>query len=101
MTTTRRLLHVTVLQLVLFITILLSSHAAADTTTTTSTADLYKLLGVPKTATTQEIKQAYRRKALDTHPDKNKNIPADQAAAAFHAVVQAFEVLSDPTSRQR
>lgn len=63
--------------------------------------DLYKLLGVARSATTQEIKKAYRRKALDTHPDKNKDVPAEEAAAAFHKVVQAFEILSDASSRKR
>lgn len=63
--------------------------------------DLYKILGIARTATTKEIKSAYRRKALDTHPDKNKDIPAEEAAAAFHKVVHAFEILSDKDSRQR
>jgi hypothetical protein len=62
--------------------------------------DLYKVLGVAKTATIKEIKTAYRRKALNTHPDKNKNVPPEQAAAAFHKVVHAFEVLSDAKSRR-
>ena len=63
---------------------------------TSTCADLYELLGVTKDATTAEIKRAYRRKALDTHPDKNPN----QSAEAFRKVVDAFEVLSDPTARK-
>jgi curved DNA-binding protein CbpA len=62
--------------------------------------DLYQLLGVSKLATTSEIKKAYRRKALDTHPDKNTAIPADEAAESFRRVVHAFEILSDDQSRR-
>ncbi len=62
--------------------------------------DLYKILGVDRSATTQQIKKAYRKKALDTHPDKNKDVPAEEAAAAFQKVVHAFEILSDVSSRK-
>jgi len=62
--------------------------------------NLYEILGVDKAATSKEIKSAYRRKARDTHPDKNKAIPAEKAAAAFREVVQAFEILSDPDRRE-
>ena len=63
--------------------------------------DLYKLLGVSRQATIKEIKQAYRRKALDTHPDKNMDIPPEEANEAFRQVVRAFEVLSDADARRR
>ena len=63
--------------------------------------DLYKLLGVSRSASAKEIKQAYRRKALDTHPDKNKDVPAEEAAEAFRKVVHAFEILSDKKSRDQ
>lgn len=62
--------------------------------------DLYKILGVSKTATEKEIKKAYRKKALDTHPDKNKDADQEKAAEEFRKVVHAFEVLSDKKSRQ-
>lgn len=62
---------------------------------------LYEILGVSRTATTKEIKKAYRKKALDTHPDKNKGIPPEEAAKDFHSVVHAFEILSDDDSRRR
>lgn len=62
--------------------------------------DLYQLLGVTRSASTKEIKKAYRKKALDTHPDKNKSVPPQQAAETFRKVVEAFEVLSDASSRK-
>lgn len=62
--------------------------------------DLYKILGVSRTASIKEIKQAYRKKALDTHPDKNRG-REEEAAKEFQKVVHAFEILSDATSRNR
>ena len=64
-------------------------------------ADLYQLLGVSENASTKEIKSAYRRKAQLTHPDKNKDVSAEEAAEAFRQVVHAFEILSDDNSRRR
>lgn len=61
-------------------------------------ADFYATLGVSKNATQEEIKKAYRKKALQYHPDKNPN---DQAAMAkFKEVSEAYEVLSDENKRR-
>ncbi len=64
-----------------------------------SKRDYYEVLGVSKTATADEIKKAYRQKAIEFHPDKN---PDDKAAEAkFKEAAEAYEVLSDNQKRQR
>jgi len=61
--------------------------------------DYYKILGVTKNATTDEIKKAYRRLAQKYHPDKN---PGDKAAEnKFKEANEANEVLSDPDKRKK
>jgi len=59
--------------------------------------DYYKVLGVEKTATAKEIKQAFRRLARQHHPDVNPNDP--QAEERFKEINEAYEVLSDPEKR--
>ena len=54
--------------------------------------DYYKILGVDKDATETEIKKAYRKKAIQHHPDKTGNTDD----AAFKEIVEAYETLSDP-----
>ncbi|KAH7412480.1 hypothetical protein BKA64DRAFT_329690 [Cadophora sp. MPI-SDFR-AT-0126] len=58
----------------------------------------YEVLGVDRHATEDEIKKAYRRKALELHPDRNYG-DVDNATAKFAEVQSAHEVLSDPQER--
>lgn len=63
-----------------------------------STDDYYSLLGVSARASTHEIKEAYRRKALEHHPDRNRDNPA--AVEAMKRVNEAYAVLSNPSKRR-
>jgi curved DNA-binding protein len=61
--------------------------------------DYYKILGVSKNASTDEIKKAYRKLAIKYHPDKNKG---DKSAEdRFKEINEANEVLSDPEKRKK
>ena len=61
--------------------------------------DYYEVLGISKNATAAEIKKAYRKKALQYHPDKN---PGDSSAEEkFKKSAEAYEILSDPDKKAR
>src|SRR2546429_678709 len=60
--------------------------------------DYYKTLGVPKNASTVDIKKAYRKLARQYHPDVNKKPEAEKR---FKEINEAHEVLSDPEKRKR
>lgn len=58
--------------------------------------DYYFILGVPNNAPLADIKKAFRVKAAEFHPDRNSS---ELAPIKFHAVREAYEVLSDPEQR--
>jgi DnaJ-class molecular chaperone len=60
-------------------------------------ADYYQILGVSKNASDQDIKIAYRKQALQWHPDRNKS---SGATDKFKEINKAYEVLSDPKKKQ-
>ncbi len=63
------------------------------------TDDPYKVLGVPRTATQNEIRKAYRKRAKDLHPDLN---PGDQQVETqFKELSAAYRLLNDPEQRAR
>ncbi|WP_319229379.1 molecular chaperone DnaJ [Draconibacterium orientale] len=61
--------------------------------------DYYEVLGVGKSASAEEIKKAYRKKAIQYHPDKNPD--NKEAEEKFKEAAEAYEVLSNPEKKQR
>src|SRR3954469_11101011 len=60
-------------------------------------ADFYSVLGVPRTASDDEIKKAYRKLAMVNHPDKNNG--SKEAEERFKGITEAYDVLRDPQKR--
>ena len=61
--------------------------------------DYYEILGVAKTASADEIKKAYRKLAMQFHPDRNPD--NKEAENKFKEAAEAYEVLSDVEKRKR
>lgn len=61
--------------------------------------EYYKDLGIERGATASEVKKAYRKLAIQWHPDKNPN-KKKEAEDIFHRISEAYDVLSDPIKRQ-
>ncbi|RVE69618.1 hypothetical protein OJAV_G00079750 [Oryzias javanicus] len=59
--------------------------------------DYYKVLGIAKDVSEDEIKKAYRKQALRFHPDKNKSPGAEDK---FKEIAEAYDVLSDAKKRR-
>ncbi len=61
--------------------------------------DYYDVLGVPKNATEDDIKKAYRKLAMKHHPDRNQGDAASKSEERFKEAKEAYEMLSDPHKR--
>ena len=61
--------------------------------------DYYEVLGVPKNASDEEIKKAYRKHAMKHHPDRNQGDSSKVAEEKFKESKEAYEMLSDPQKR--
>ena len=85
---------------IMFLILLPFGPAAGGVARRTLDDNPYSLLGLSRSADSAEIKSAYRRKARDTHPDKNVGADPEVAAEEFRRVVDAYELLSDEGRRK-
>ena len=60
--------------------------------------DYYEVLGVPRNASEEEIRRAFRKLAFQHHPDRNKETGAEDK---FKEINEAYQVLSDPEKRKK
>src|SRR5215208_108958 len=61
-------------------------------------SDFYSTLGVPRDASEDDLKKAYRKLAMQYHPDRNNG--SKEAEERFKAITEAYDVLRDPQKRQ-
>jgi len=66
----------------------------------TPSKDYYDILGVDKSASETQVKSAYRKKALEWHPDRHKGADKEEAEKKFKEINEAYQVLSDSQKRQ-
>lgn len=63
--------------------------------------DLYSILGVPRTASADEIKSAFRKQAKELHPDRHQGEAKKEMEEKFKELASAYQILSDPQQRQK
>ncbi|EGC32401.1 hypothetical protein DICPUDRAFT_89239 [Dictyostelium purpureum] len=63
--------------------------------------DYYKILGIPKTASNEEVKKAFKKLAIKNHPDKSKHEDKEKAEKMYMEINEAYEALKDEEKRRR